>query len=416
MNIRPSKDLPVKPDIVQLRHQAKDLLAQLRANDAKALQLHSRAHEGKPPSPKLSSAQFALARSYGVKSWPRLVTACRICDAIWRDDADAVLAAILSDPRLVSQNARGTEGNDNWGPPLSYAATAGAARVVEVLKPLDPGNVDRAFSRASLKGHLAIARSLMDSGAALLPAAVMGPCETLNPDGLEFLIALGAKIEDEKGDPLAPMALVLQTYTRNAVGKHRCMEVLAGAGRQWPDTPPISVHRGRLDLLRVHLARDPALFTRTWRHGEIYPRSVGCSGDPAEALHGTPLAGATLLHLAVDYDEFELLQWMLGSGADANAVAEVDAEGFGGHTALFGCVVSQPFRVGCRGHERFAELLLRHGADPTRRASLRKQLRFVADETMHEYRDVNCLEWAERFHDQDWVNPRAVALIRAAAG
>jgi hypothetical protein len=62
----------------------------------------------------------------------------RIRDAIWRDDAEAVLAAILSDSRLVSQNARGTEGNDNWGPPLSYAVTAGAARVVEVLNPSTP--------------------------------------------------------------------------------------------------------------------------------------------------------------------------------------------------------------------------------------------------------------------------------------
>jgi hypothetical protein len=42
----------------------------------------------------------------------------------------------------------------------------------------------------------------------------------------------------------------------------------------------------------------------------------------------------------------------------------VDADGFGGHTALIGCVVSQPFRVGLRTDDAFARLLLDRGADP----------------------------------------------------
>ena len=35
-------------------------------------------------SVKLASAQHALARSYGVTSWPRLVLACRLIDAAGR--------------------------------------------------------------------------------------------------------------------------------------------------------------------------------------------------------------------------------------------------------------------------------------------------------------------------------------------
>ncbi|HWN41905.1 MAG TPA: ankyrin repeat domain-containing protein, partial [Thermoanaerobaculia bacterium] len=84
---------------------------------------------------------------------------------------------------------------------------------------------------------------------------------------------------------------------------------------------------------------------------------------------------------------------------------------FGGHTALFGCVVSQPFRVGLQQDDGFARLLLDHGADPNARASLRKRLRFVEDETMHEYRDVTPLAWGERFHDRAWVNESAMRLI-----
>ena len=416
MNIDHTKDLPVKPDIVQLRHQAKEFLARIQVNEPEAVAAFNWAHGGKSADPKLTSAQFALARTYRVRSWARLVAACRLCDAIWQDDATTVLDLLIKDPSLVFENARGVEGDDNWGPPISYAATAGAARVVEALKPLDPANIDRAFARASLKGNLEIARSLMEAGARLAPGSIMGPCETLNPEGLEFLLALGAKVEDDHGDERAPLGLLLQTYTRNAAGKHRCMDLLEESGVGWPDTPPFAVHRGQIDLLQKHLERDPELFRRTWKHDEIYPRSLGCTEDPRFALHGAPLAKGTLLHLAVDFDEFELLEWMLAQGADPNARAGVDSDGSGGHTALFGCVVSQPFRANVRGHERFAELLLSHGADPTIRASIRKELRFVADESLHEFRDVTCLKLAEQFQDQDWVNPKAVALIRSAMG
>lgn len=87
-----------------------------------------------------------------------------------------------------------------------------------------------------------------------------------------------------------------------------------------------------------------------------------------------------------------------------NAKAALDAGGFGGHAALFGCVLSQPYRVGLRKDDAFARFLLDHGAAPNARASLQKRLRFVADETLHEYRDVTPLLWGGRFHDQDWVS------------
>ena len=115
-------------------------------------------------------------------------------------------------------------------------------------------------------------------------------------------------------------------------------------------------------------------------------------------------------------DEVEIARWLLARGAGVNSKAEVDAEGVGGHTALFGCVVSQTFRTGLRRDDGFARLLLDHGADPNACASLRKRLRFVADETMHEYHGVTPLAWGERFHDQAWVNRAVMRLIAERGG
>ncbi|HEX5715197.1 MAG TPA: ankyrin repeat domain-containing protein [Thermoanaerobaculia bacterium] len=383
------RQFPVRPNLEQLKHQAKDLLRAMRGDD---------------PSAKLAEAQLALARSYGLPSWPRLVLACKMTDAIWRDDADAVRDLVLKHPRLLHENARGVE--SNWGPPMSYAANLGRDRIIAMLRGLGATDLQHAFDRACLQGRIDTARQLYAMGARLEPGLVMGPTETLNSQGLQFLIDLGAEIAD-----LAPVAQVLQTYSRNPQGKHRCLEIFAENGIDLPDTPTMAVHRGRIDLLEEHLRRDPGLLSRTFSHEEIYPPELGCDADHSLALHGTPLAGTALLHLCVDNDEIEIARWLIARGADVNGKAAIDDHGFGGHTALFGCVVSQPFRVGLRQDDGFARLLLDHGADPNVRASLRKRLRFVEDETVHEYRDVTPLAWGERFHDRAWVNEAAMRLI-----
>jgi ankyrin repeat protein len=364
-------------------------------------------------SAKLADAQLALARSYGIASWPRLVLACRMTDAIWRDDVDAVRALVAKNPELIVEDARGVKGN--WGPPMSYAANLGRDRIIDLLRERGANDLQHAFERACLQGRIETARRLHAMGARPTPGSVMGPCETQSGSGLELQIELGAQIVDEHGDRLAPVALLLETYCRNPTGKHRCLEICALHGTELPDTPPMAVHRGRIDLLERHLRRDPKLFERTFAHCEIYPRELACHADESLALHGTPIAGGTLLHVCVDNDEIEIARWMIEHGANVDAPASIDADGFGGHTALFGCVVSQPWRVHLRRDDAFARLLLDHGANPNARASLRKRLRFVADETMHEYRDVTPLEWGGRFHDRAWVNEPVMKLIAERA-
>lgn len=409
----PNRHLPVHPNRDQLRRQAKELIKGIRTGNPDATTEFTLYHP-KPialDSVKLVDAQRALARSYGVSSWQRLMLACSMTDAIWNDDAATVKRLVLNHPRLLHEDARGVQ--SNWGPPMSYAANVGRDAIVTMLRNLGAEDLQHAFERACLQGKLETARLLHVMGAKPVPGSVMGPCETLNGEGLSFLLELGAELCDEHGNSLAPLAMILETYTRNPSGKHKCLAALVAKGVTLPDTAPMALHQGSIELLERHLNEDPGLLNRTFSHDDIYPRTQGCHEDSSLALHGTPLVGGTLLHLAVDFDEMEIARWLLKKGADVNARAAIDSEGFGGHTALFGCVVSQPFRVNCRRDDAFARLLLESGADSHVVASLRKQLRFVADESEHIYRDVTPLTWGKQFHDQDWVNPSVMKLLES---
>jgi hypothetical protein len=414
MTTQPTRHFPVHPNLNQLRNLAKDLLKSIHRGDPESLaEIRAFSPQASDP-PKLADAQFVLARSYGIASWPRLVTACNLIDAIWADDVELVREIVLRDPRLLTEDARGVKGN--WGPPMSYAANLGRNEIVEMLRSIGADDVQFAFERACLRGQLDTARRLYLMGARPQPGSVMGPCETLNGEGLALQLELGARFEDTEGDRVAPVGLILQTYCRNPEGKHRCLAIAEREGIEFPDTPPVALHRGRRDLLEAHLAKDPNLFSRTFTHHEIFPLELGCSADPTYALHGTPLGGATLLHMAIDYNELELFTWMLEQGAPVDAAASIDDEGFGGHTPLFSCVVWQPASSGQSGAVQYAEMLIARGATLNWRCSLRKAMRFIDDDTEYSYLDVTPRSWGEQFRARDWVSKPALDRIVDGGG
>jgi hypothetical protein len=168
------------------------------------------------------------------------------------------------------------------------------------------------------------------------------------------MVEIGTRIDDERGDWRSRVALALETYARHPDGKHQILETMAARGVPLPDTPPMAVHRGRLDLLENCLRRDPLLLERTFTHQEIFPPALGCHADESLALVGAQLGGATLLHIAADYEELDVVRWLLDQGMRADARAIVDSDGFGGHTALFNCVVTH--NAG-RRDDRVARLL-----------------------------------------------------------
>jgi len=418
----PDRRLPVRPDLDQLKHQAKDLLRAIRRGDPDAVADFRRHHPRQidPASVTLADAQLVLARTYQAPNWPRLVLACRLIAAIWRDDIDTVRELVLEHPQLLHQHAAIRD--SNWGPPLSYAANLGRDRIIAMLRDLGATDLQHALGRATLQGKIGTARMLHAMlGAPRPPAdALGGPAYTLSVSGTALMLELGARVQDERGERLAPVDVVLETDSRQPSAKHQILEMYVQHGLELPDTPTMALHRGRLDLLEQHLRRDPGLLRRTFAHQEIYPPALGCH-DEVLATHGTPLAGATLLHMCVDYDELEIARWLLERGMNVDAKAAIDRDGFGGHTALFATVVSQPnfwINHGGRPDEApLARLLLDRGADPNARASLRKQLHpGYGPDTLHEYRDVTPLAWGEGFHKKIFVSAAALRLIAERGG
>jgi hypothetical protein len=417
------RHLPVRPNLDQLKQQAKDLLREMRSQDPAVLEDFKQYYPGEilPSDVRLADAQFVLARSYDTPSWPRLVLACKVIDGIWRDDLEVVRKIVLRHPRLLHEEAL-VRKNSNWGRPMSYAANLGRDRIVEMLHAMGSRDHEQARNRAMLQSQVGTARKLhaMMHSPQLGPNVLDDPAYTLSESGTALLFELGARVEDEHGNSLAPVAVVLETDSRKPEAKHQILEMYVQHGLKLPDTPTMALHRGRIDLLEEHLRRDPQMLLRRFRFEEIYPPELGCH-DEVLATHGTPLAGTTLLHMCVDYDEMEIARWLLDQGMPVDVKASVDADGFGGHTALFATVVSQPNfwmnRNGKPPTAPFTQLLLDHGADPNVRVSLRKQLHpGYGEERMREFRNVTPLSYGKKFHRKEFVNEAALHLISEREG
>jgi hypothetical protein len=421
----PERHLPVRPDLRQLKRQAKDLLKAIRRGDAAAV-AELREYHPHPPARehiKLADAQFALARAYGATNWARLVVCCELIDAIWKDKIDTVRKLVLADPKLLHEDARIR--TSNWGPPLSYAANLGRDRIIALLQELGATDFMYAINRAALQGEIETARTLhkMAGFPTPSPGVLGGPAYTLSVAGTQFLLDIGADVHEWEGRQGSPLEVALCTDARDPAAKHRILEMYVERGLSLPDTPMMALHRGRIDLLEDHLRRDPGLLGRTFTFAEIFPPDLGClQPDPYDDhLPRTPLAGSTLLHLCVEFDEIDIARWLLGRGMHPDESAAMDRNGFGGHTALFNAVVSfsnfeknrEPART--PAHAAFATLLLEAGANPNAQASFRYRVDAPEGRVLREVRDITPVEWGKVFHDRRVVNEPATQAIAAAS-
>lgn len=417
-----SRGLPAQPHLDVPKQQARELLAQCKAKSVDAFdrvrRRHPRFHSADDQvivtQLKLSGAQLVVAREYGFSSWTQLkeritgnTVAHLIDQAIRANDAAAVTQLLSSYPNLLHVPVR----SGNWGPPMSHAASMGLFEMVKTIAALGAKDFQHAFDRALLRGDIETAKWLHARGAQLTPGIIMGSCETLNERGFGFLDDAGVPFTNEKGDPLAPLGLVLETYSRHPKGKHAILQRFRARGYRWADTPMMAFHCGDLDRLKTHLQDDPQLIHRRFSYREIYPVELGCAEDLISGLHGTPIDGTTLLHLSIDFDEQEIFEWLLEQGADVNAAATTDKEGFGGHTPLFNAIVSCAYANGRQRDACMIRRLLDSDAHTQVRVNLRKYLDWVEAPGWYIARNVTPLEWAVNFPERRWVNKEGLRMV-----
>ena len=420
----PVRRLPVRPNLDQLHRQAKEFLRAIHGGDANAI-AELREHHPEsidPAAAKLADAQLVLARSYGTSNWTRLVQAVQLAEAIWRDDPDTVGELVTRTPALIQEDVL-IRTDSNWGRPMTYAANLGRDRIIRLLHSHGARDFASAAGRAALQGKIETVHLVYDLAGRppLDKLSLAGPAYTLSVEGTAALFALGVRLIGPDGVDTNTMEHLLGTDSRKPSAKHQILEMYVEHGFEPPDTPVMALHRGRIDLLESHLARDPNLLTRTFDIVDIFPLAPAAWRDPYTA-QGTPVHGTTLLHIAAYFDEVEIGEWLLQRGMDPDARAAIDADGFGGYTALFSTVVSQRnfwvnYGKGQPDEARFTRLLLERGAGPNLRASIRARLEEGhGGGPRREYRNVTPLGWGEQYDAKIFVSRESLRLIEARGG
>ena len=98
----------------------------------------------------------------------------------------------------------------------------------------------------------------------------------------------------EHGDPVAPVTLLLQTYSRGPAMKHRCLETSPNTASCCRTRPSWhSIADASICCTRT-CSGNRSYSAAHGRIGTSIRRNSAGAADESFALHGTPLAGTTL--------------------------------------------------------------------------------------------------------------------------
>jgi beta-lactamase regulating signal transducer with metallopeptidase domain/ankyrin repeat protein len=241
---------------------------------------------------------------------------------------------------------------------------------------------------------------------------IMFSLELYQPRILKWLLDHGADLH-AASKYCCPIEMLTCIYTRRPKDKAACLELVSAAGFALPNTPGMAVHRSRLDLLQKHLDRDPSLLERRFTHREVFATTL--DGPAGDAYPATPVSGCTLLHLALEFDDIDVARWLIERGADVNARAAIDAQGFEGHTPLFHTIANLASGMSLHDDSK-ARLLLDHGADPNARASFPQGAKFHDKVPGDAIQHVTPVGYARRYPDRRCVNAPALAAVIERGG
>jgi ankyrin repeat protein len=224
--------LPARPDLEQLRHQAKDVLSEATHGEAEAL---ARIH-AVSDRVILASAQLAIAREHGFESWPKLKRELERREVLNSRDLDRLSSLLAEDPDLAVRRMVNWTDHRLGASPLNYIAMIGfdherlglpsnltgtgrvAAALIDAGASINgqPGDFETPLMTAASYGDAEVAQVLIEAGAdiearastdagavpggtALMHAAVFGMTDVLDllvkagaqPHGIESAAAVG---------------------------------------------------------------------------------------------------------------------------------------------------------------------------------------------------------------------------------
>ncbi len=312
-----SGPLPERPDLDQLRRQAKELRDGLRRGDAAAVERFGRHHPGAlQGAASLASAQLVIARELGFASWPRLKAAIDMGAADVSRRVQAFVSAVIEGRLRQARDIFGADpGIARRG--LLAATVLGDAEAVREMLAADPGAavaIDEergwppllyaCYSRwpqidpSREPGVAEVVRLLLDGGASpntndggrpRYRSALKGSVEVNNPGVTEMLLDAGA--HPDPGQPIG-----------DAIS-HRDLRCLL--------------------LLLSHGAR----VARTWALGAaVYNDNAGAMSLLLEALEASGIGAAEqateVLPDAVANASDPVVAALLDAGADPRAAGE----------------------------------------------------------------------------------------------
>jgi ankyrin repeat protein len=355
----PPRTLPERPDLDQLKRQAKELLVELR--------------EREPNSDHaLHDAQLLLARSYGFGSWPKLkafvegVTERRLADAIRAGNTTRVRTMLEARPELARRgqmmhlavlgrmpemvrllmehgaNAReGVYPHRDATTPLVIASERGYDEIVAIIREVEANRRQGApapddLFRSIASGEETRAIALMETDQALIhsrdPQRAFTPLHVaarhLNAPLVERMLARGAD----------PVARGLFEFTPVDLAAHFSdaadVEALVAVSKLLPMTDRAAVALGHVEWLRARHAE-----------GILVNRIVDSGG---------------LLRIACSHNRPEILKLLLDFGFDPNERTHFgesdEGTDFTQGMPLWHCAGTAKYEL--------AEMLLQHGANP----------------------------------------------------
>jgi hypothetical protein len=329
-------DLPTRPDLEQIRHQAKDLLRAARSGDGESL-VRIRAVS---PRLTLASAQLAVAREYGFANWPKLKLEVQRREVLDDRDVNGLRALLAEDAALATRSLEHWCDHPNGASPLAYLAMLRYDTSRGVWRDV-PGTGD--VARALVDAGALIDGEAGDQETPLITAASYGDAEVA-----QVLIETGADLEaraaeDAGGVPGGTALLHAAVFAMTEV-----VDVLVAAGAQvhgieeaaaagnvagWLDAEtPLDRRVRALVMASVHQRLD------------VIDQLIvaGTSVDAVdEAFGGHPLREAAA------HGRPGSVARLLGHGADPNLQDEQ------GHTPLDLC---RRGRAGSDDHPRFDEV------------------------------------------------------------